>query len=72
MAMLAESDGWVHAEQVRRVVSVTPGSLTRALEAAAAEGLLDTRPSPTRFTRGTLEPVIEYRAPTTPEHRATS
>lgn len=62
MAMLAESDGWVHAEQVRRIVNVTPGSLTRALEAAAAEGLLETRPSPTRFTRGTLERVIEYRS----------
>jgi hypothetical protein len=62
MAMLAESDGWVHAEQVRRMVNVTPGSLTRALEAAAAEGLLETRPSPTRFTRGTLERVTEYRS----------
>jgi hypothetical protein len=62
LALLAESDDWVHQEQIRRNVDVTPGSLTRTLEAAAAEGLLETRPSPTRFTRGSLERVIEYRS----------
>jgi hypothetical protein len=62
IAMLAERDGWVHAEQIRRIVNVTPGSLTRVLGDAAAEGLLETRPSPTRFTRGALERVIECRS----------
>jgi hypothetical protein len=51
LAMLADSDGWVHQEQIRRNVDVTPGSLARALEAAAVEGLLDQTQSNAFHTR---------------------
>lgn len=62
LSVLGNSDEWMHHERIRLNVAATPGSLNRALEAAAAEGLLETRPSPTRFTRGSLQPVTEYRA----------
>ena len=62
LAMLAESDGWVHREQIRRDVDVTPGSLTRALEAAVAEGLLRDQTEPDAVHTRQPQRVIEYRS----------